>query len=287
MRRLLRGEEGQIGAVASRLTGSADLYGPSGRSPMHSINFITAHDGFTLADLVRFGRKHNEANGEDNRDGNDHEHSCNWGVEGPSTDPALEGLRTRQQRNALALLLLSQGVPMLLGGDEFGRSQGGNNNAWCQDNPISWVDWSLLEHNRDLHAYTRSLLALRRAHSVLRRSQFFNSGPESEIEWHGVLPFAPDFGPRSHTLACVLRGRRMARREGSSQPSCNLYLALNFWSEALEFEPPSPWKDGPGWRLLLDTADGQPAALWPAQGRELPTGPRIRLESRSIVLLGD
>ena len=285
LRRLLRGEEGQIGAVASRITGSADLYGPSGRSPMHSINFITAHDGFTLADLVRYEKKHNTANGEDNRDGNNHEHSCNWGVEGPSDDPVIEGLRLRQQRNGLALLLLSQGVPMLLAGDEFGRSQGGNNNAWCQDNDISWVDWNLLKDNADLFAYTRSLLELRRMHPMLRRQQFFATGPDSEIQWHGVTPGAPDFGPRSHTLACQLNGRRMAERLHLKGNAVDLYLALNFWSKALEFElPPAP--DTTGWRVLLDTNDGLPACPDPRKGRALKTAGRILIESRSLVLLG-
>ena len=152
------------------MTGSPDLYGGSRRRPAASVNFLTAHDGFTLRDLVSYDRKHNEANGEDNRDGTDDNRSWNCGVEGPSDDPAIVALRARQSRALLATLVLSRGVPMLVGGDELGRTQGGNNNAYCQDNPISWYDWSAVDN--DLLGFTRRLLALRHAHPVLRRRDF-------------------------------------------------------------------------------------------------------------------
>ena len=171
MRDFWRGEA-HVGEFAQRLTGSSDLYQDDGRHPFASINFITAHDGFPLADLVSYNEKHNEANKEDNRDGTDDNRSWNCGVEGPTDDPEILTLRARQQRNFLATLLLSQGTPMLLGGDEFGRSQGGNNNGWCQDSEISWFDWTLLETNEDLLEFTRKLIALRRAHAVFRRRQF-------------------------------------------------------------------------------------------------------------------
>src|SRR5690349_5669040 len=171
MRDFWRGEA-HVGDFASRLTGSSDLYQDDGRHPFASINFITAHDGFTLRDLVSYNNKHNEANLEDNRDGTDDNRSWNHGHEGETPDPAINDLRARQQRNFLTTLLLSQGTPMLLGGDEFGRTQGGNNNAWCQDNEISWYDWEQLAANDDLVAFTRKLIALRRAHAVFRRRSF-------------------------------------------------------------------------------------------------------------------
>ena len=182
MRDFWRGEA-HVGEFAQRLTGSSDLYQDDGRHPFASINFITAHDGFTLRDLVSYNEKHNEANKEGNRDGTDDNRSWNCGVEGPTDDPEINELRARQQRNFLATLLLSQGTPMLLGGDEFGRTQGGNNNGWCQDSEISWFDWSLLETNADLLAFTRKLIALRRAHAVFRRRQFLFG---REIEGSGL-----------------------------------------------------------------------------------------------------
>ena len=150
--------------MAYRLSGSSDLYEGSGRRPFASINFVVAHDGFTLRDLVSYDQKHNEANKEDNKDGSDDNQSWNCGVEGPTDDPAIRELRARQQRNMLAILLLSQGVPMICGGDEIGRTQNGNNNAYCQDNDISWLDWSLLETNKALLEFSRMLIALRRQH---------------------------------------------------------------------------------------------------------------------------
>ena len=168
-----KGDEGQAGPMGHRLTGSSDLYGRGGRRPYASINFVTAHDGFTLRDLVSYNDKHNEANGEDNRDGHDHNVSWNHGVEGPTNDVKINTLRDRQMRNFIATLLLSQGVPMLCAGDEIRRTQGGNNNAYCQDNEISWLDWNLDRPSRDLLAFTRFVSKLRRRHPVFRRRQFF------------------------------------------------------------------------------------------------------------------
>lgn len=172
-----RGEPATLGEFASRLTGSSDLYEATGRRPSASINFVTAHDGFTLTDLVSYDEKHNEANGEDNRDGESHNRSWNCGIEGPTDDPEILALRARQRRNILATLLLSQGTPMLAHGDELGRTQLGNNNVYCQDSPLSWVDWSLAEANADLLAFTRRVAALRAAHPVFRRRRFFAGRP--------------------------------------------------------------------------------------------------------------
>jgi isoamylase len=250
IRRLARGEAGLTGAAATRLCGSADL-GNGHRRPSQSLNFVTAHDGFTLADLVSYERKRNEANGEDNRDGSNDNHAWNSGVEGPTDDPAVLDIRARRQRSLLALLFLSQGVPMLLYGDEFGRSQHGNNNAWCQDNERFWVDWSLAGRHAGLLAITRSLIALRKRHACLRHERFLTA---ADIEWHGVEPFEPDFGPGARCLAWRLKG---LEQEGRRQP--DLYGAFNFESVERSFRLPSP---GTGsWRLLFDSADGRPAHL--------------------------
>src|SRR5690625_1426921 len=176
-----RGEPATLAEFASRITGSSDLYENTGRKPIASINFVTAHDGFTLADLVSYDEKHNEANGEGNADGENHNRSWNCGVEGPTSDPEIRRLRARQQRNFLATLLLSQGVPMLSHGDEIGRTQGGNNNAYCQDNEITWIDWEGVdldgEEPDDLLGYVRFLARLRREHPVFRRRRFFQGSP--------------------------------------------------------------------------------------------------------------
>src|SRR5688500_5273253 len=170
-----RGADQSLGEFANRLSGSPDLYAPNGRRPSASVNFVTAHDGFTLCDLVSYNDKHNDANGEHNQDGESHNRSWNHGVEGPTEDEAINALRARQQRNLLATLLLSQGVPMLLAGDEIGRSQQGNNDAYCQDNELSWIDWDAAD--QDLLYFTVSLLAFRRAHPVFRRRRWFQGRP--------------------------------------------------------------------------------------------------------------
>ncbi|QHI68318.1 glycogen debranching protein GlgX [Tichowtungia aerotolerans] len=193
-----------VGELATRLAGSSDLYRHKGSSPLHSINFITAHDGFTLADLVSYEQKHNEANGEENRDGENHNDSINFGVEGPSDNPAINARRLQQQKNLLATLFLSQGVPMLLAGDEFGRTQQGNNNAYCQDNEISWVDWSLLEKNKELFEFTKQLIALRKAHPALRRKTFFTG--KGDVKWIGPDGKDPDWN-NGHALGMHITGK--------------------------------------------------------------------------------
>ena len=198
-----------LAEFASRFGGSSDLYETDGRRPFASINFITAHDGFTLRDLVSYNEKHNEANGEDNRDGTDDNRSWNCGVEGPTNDEQILALRARQQRNFLATLLLSQGVPMLLGGDEIGRTQGGSNNAWCQDNEISWFDWDSCDE--ELLAFVRRLIDLRRDHPVFRRTKFFEGKGEQlpDVWW-----MRPD-------------GRRMTRRDWDNNESRAIGVFLN------------------------------------------------------------
>jgi glycogen operon protein len=253
VRRFWRGEHGMAGALATRICGSADLYQQSGRRPVHSVNFITCHDGFTLWDLVSHNHKHNDANGENNRDGMDENFSWNCGVEGPSHDPEIVRLRKRQAKNLLTTLMISQGVPMLLGGDEFLRTQKGNNNAWCQDNDLGWVDWRLRDANADFFRFATQLIALRKRHPALRRRDFLRGrGPHGDlppdVTWHGVEPFEPDFSHGSRTLAFTLDGTQTGR-----EPDHDFYVACNAWMDAVDFRiPPAP--NGGTWRRVIDTA---------------------------------
>jgi glycogen operon protein len=266
VRRFWRGDPDTAGVLATRICGSSDLYEASGRSPLHSINFVTCHDGFTLSDLVSYNQKHNEMNGENNEDGLDENFSWNCGVEGDTDNAAVLGLRRRQSKNLMATLLLSQGVPMLQQGDEFLRTQKGNNNAWCQDNIIGWVDWSLAERNADFLRFTREMIWLRKRHAALRRRWFFRDDPVAlakakegyvgdfgpEIVWHGIEPFEPDFGPKSHSIAFALDGRQTLR-----EPDCDFYVAIHAEMESQSFVvPPSP--SGRPWRRVVDTALASP-----------------------------
>jgi glycogen operon protein len=283
VRRFWRGDGGMVGALATRICGSEDLY--HGRSPCHSVNFITCHDGFTLADLVSYNQKHNEANGENNRDGSDSNWSWNCGVEGPSADRRVVELRNQQVRNMMATLLISQGVPMILGGDEFLRTQRGNNNAWCQDNEVSWVDWSLQEEHGDFLRFVKMMIGLRKRHPVLRRRTFFaaeKQGRRPEIQWHGLMPHRPDFSSWSHALAFTLDGRESDRPGVLDR---DLYVAMNGYWEAQRFQiPPAP--TGRVWRRTVDTALPSPDDIV-----ELDAGPIVheettyRVEARSMIIL--
>lgn len=244
VRRFWRGDAGMAGALASRLCGSADIYEHNGKAPLHSINFVTCHDGFTLHDLVSYDTKHNQANGEDNRDGCNANYSFNHGQEGPTEDPFILNQRQRQVRNMLVTLFFSRGVPMMLGGDEFGRSQHGNNNAYCQDGPLSWFDWGLAERNAPLVRFVRELIALRRRFRVLSAARFYRP---DEISW-----LSPEGAPPSweteRSIACLIQAH-----EGGQK----LYLAMNPTDEAVLFRaPPSP--PGRHWRRLIDTAMASP-----------------------------
>ncbi|HEX4719050.1 MAG TPA: glycogen debranching protein GlgX [Thermoleophilaceae bacterium] len=257
MRDFWRGTQGMLADFATRMTGSSDLYGRD-RRPTASVNIVTVHDGFTLADLVSYDDKHNEANGEDNRDGADDNRSWNCGVEGPTDDPAVLELRARQRRNLLATLLLSEGVPLLLAGDEFARTQGGNNNAYCQDNEISWVDWQVAADESELTAFVTRLLQIRREHPVLRRDRFFAPG---EIAWLRPDGHPMDDGDWSNAEA------RAAAAVGT-----NGAILVNAWWEPLTFNLPA----GRTWSVELDTAD-------PA-GRRSVTG-TVELSGRSLAVL--
>ena len=273
IRRFVKGDPGMAPALATRLLGSPDLYSANFRQPWHSINFVTCHDGFTLADLVSYDRKHNDANGEQNRDGSDENLSWNCGVEGPSDAPEVVALRGRQMRNLLALLLLSQGVPMLLAGDEVGRSQGGNNNAYCQDNALSWFDWGLAETNGELLRFLRRLIRLRREHPVLRRGSF-SAEPEPgtpRVEWHGVRLREPDWSYESRSLAMHMEGCPDGRQD-------HVYVIANAHWTPLDFE--LPVVPGWDWRRTVDT--NEPALETP---EPLLVPDRYRVPERTVVVL--
>jgi glycogen operon protein len=273
VRRFWRGDEGMLGLFASRICGSADLYTNSGKGPEGSINFVTCHDGFTLNDLVSYRYKHNEANGENNHDGTDASFSENCGAEGESTDRAVETLRKRQIKNFLLTLLISRGVPMLLGGDEFRRTQGGNNNAYCQDNETSWVDWTSLQRHREIFDFTRGMIAFRQAHPVLSREQFYT---DAEIQWFGSQGGIPDWAdPQRKTLTCLIR-------ENGNDSLC---LMFNAGSEETDFRLPRPPR-GYSWRLAVDTF--RPAHdnfIPPGEEPLLERSPTYRLEARSSAIL--
>jgi isoamylase len=291
LRRFWRGDEGQAAGLAYRLTGSSDLYGRGGRRPFASINFVAAHDGFTLHDLVSYNAKHNEANGEENRDGTDNNLSWNCGVEGPTEDPAIVALRERQKRNFLATLFLSQGVPMLLAGDEIGRTQGGNNNAYCQDNETSWVDWRLDRRRQQLLRLTRSLIGLRRAHPVFRRRQFFYGRRIRGSEVKDLSWFRPDgremteedwTNPHTRCLGLRLSGDALEEVDRLGEPVADdtFLMLLNAYHEPVAFVLPAH-RRGVRWESVLDTRaeDGRP------RRRLLRGGERYELEGRSLALL--
>jgi isoamylase len=273
VRRFWVGDAGMIGSFASRICGSSDLYQRSGKGPASSLNFVTCHDGFTINDLVSYKQKHNDENGENNRDGNDANYSDNCGVEGPSQDPAVEGLRNRLIKNFLVTLFISRGVPMLLGGDEFRRTQRGNNNAYCQDNKVSWFDWSLLEKHKEIQRFTRGMIAFRRAHPVLRRENFYT---DADIKWFAPSGATPDWADqRQKSFACLILG----------QTEPDLFLLFNADTSPVDFFIPA-LPTGKIWRLAVDTSRAAPDDLFDAGKEPLIQG-RIsfRLEPRSSAIL--
>jgi glycogen operon protein len=281
VRKFLKGDAGLVGELAQRLQGSPDLYGNRGATA--SVNFVTCHDGFTLADLVAFNGKHNGANGEENRDGSNDNDSWNCGQEGPTDDPEVNRLRRRLAKNAVTLLLVSQGVPMLLMGDEVGRSQNGNNNAYCHDGDISWLDWGLFEANADLFAFVKNGVAFRKAHPVLAnraRVRDANGGGGAVLSWHGLRAWAADWSGSCRTLAFMLSGG-----EYQGQKASPVYVALNTHWEGHVFELPA-LPEGLRWRVAVNTAMNPPEDSWPV-GAEPPLADQGRLlvGERSVVVL--
>jgi glycogen operon protein len=286
-----RGEAHTLGEFASRITGSSDLYQDDGRRPIASINFVTAHDGFTLRDLVSYNEKHNEANGEGGADGESHNRSWNCGVEGETDDAEVLALRRRQQRNFLVTLLLSQGVPMLAHGDELGRTQGGNNNVYCQDNEISWVDWDLDEEQRDLLEFTRRVVSLRLEHPVFRRRRFLAGeaahGGESELG--EIAWLTPSGAPMeeddwstwyARAVTVFLNGEAITEPDPRGEPVVDdsFLVLFNGSEEELEFTLPGQ-EFGAEWHVVLDTAGNL------NEGTVLDTGKVVQAESRSVVVL--
>ncbi|MGH3752330.1 MAG: glycogen debranching protein GlgX [Pseudonocardiaceae bacterium] len=286
-----RGEPGTLGEFGSRLTGSSDLYQADGRRPYASINFVTAHDGFTLTDLVSYNDKHNDANGEDSRDGTDDNRSWNCGVEGPTGDPEVLALRARQRRNMLATLLLSQGVPMLLHGDELGRTQRGNNNVYCQDNELSWVDWESVD--QELVTFTAALIAMRREHPVFRRRRFFAGRPIRggdelrDIAWFtesGEEMTEQDWEAKvCQCLTVFLNGEGIpdADARGQRVTDNSFLLCFNVHYEDIDVQLPGNGY-GQEWTVVLDTATGEPPGT---RGVTAAGKDKITLAARSLVVL--
>ena len=273
VRRFWIGDAGMMGLFASRICGSSDLYQGSGKGPGSSLNFVTSHDGFTLNDLVSYKQKHNDENGESSRDGSDANYSDNCGVEGPSDDPAVEEMRNRLIKTFLLTLFISRGIPMLLGGDEFRRTQRGNNNAYCQDNEVSWFDWSLVERHKEIHRFTRGMIAFRRAHSALRKEVFYT---DADIKWFAPNGATPDWmDQRQKSFACLILEQ--------SEP--DLFLMFNADSRSVDFSIPAL----PGsqiWRLAVDTARAAPDDLYEVGNEPSMQGQiSFRVEPRSSAIL--
>jgi isoamylase len=275
VRSFFRSEDGSVARIADRLVGSPEIYGHKEREAEQSVNFVTCHDGFTLNDLVSYNQKHNEPNGEDNRDGSDDNRSWNCGVEGPSSDLAVEKLRNRLAKNFLAVTVLSLGMPMLLMGDEARRSQDGNNNAYCQDNETSWFDWTLVEKHADLNRFVKLLLARRSLRSTKWERQRVSLNQllrGADKGWHGTKLNQPDWTSQSHSLALSANVW--------SEKLC-FYLILNAYWESLEFELPAETEaHGHPWRRWIDTSFESPEDIvdWPTastiSGRTYRAGPR-------------
>jgi glycogen operon protein len=264
VRRFVRGDRGMVPDLARRLGGSHDLFGRK-RTPAHSVNFITAHDGFTLRDLVSYKTKHNEANGEQNRDGASENFSANHGVEGETTDPAIRVIRRQQAKNLLTILMLSRGTPMILAGDELWSTKGGNNNTYCQDNPTSWLRWSSDPESEEMHRFVQMLVSFRRRHPALRRPCFVDpfavdgagvvGQVGSEIRWHGVKLVAPDWSYHSHSVALQISAT--PPRSAPETQDREIYAAFNAWSKPLAFALPRLPTATP-WRRVVDTALASP-----------------------------
>ncbi|PZO98721.1 MAG: glycogen debranching enzyme GlgX, partial [Dermacoccus nishinomiyaensis] len=287
-----RGEPGSLGEFASRLTGSSDLYAHSGRRPIASINFVTAHDGFTMRDLVSYNEKHNDANGEGNNDGESHNRSWNCGVEGETDDASVLALRDRQIRNHLATLMLSQGVPMLLHGDELGRTQGGNNNTYCQDNEISWIDWDLDDRRRSLLEFTQQLIALRRTHPAFQRRRFFAGDAEhgGRSDWGDIVWFGAngeemqdgDWASGAGTIMVYLNGDAIHAQDakGQSVVDDHFLLLFNPGHEETHFVIPEVVKKGSEWSFAISSLPEDAE-----EGVELSSGDTVRLPPRTLAVL--
>ena len=286
VRRYWQGDPHMIGPLATRIAGSSDLFQAGGRQPYHSINFVTCHDGFPLNDLVSYGHKHNEANGEGNRDGENDNHSGNYGVEGPTWHRDINRLRVRQIKNMLATLFVSQGVPMLLFGDECRRTQRGNNNAYCQNNEISWFDWDLIRKHKALRRFCQALISFRRAEPTIRRTSFLTGQPAypgalPDVSWFDAQGGPVDWDSDDRSLVCLLAA--VPRSSKLAPPNHHVLVMLHAGLEPRGFTLPAQVRGLP-WRLFINTASKAPDDIYPdLDGPAPPPEGTITLESRSLV----
>ncbi len=280
VRQFIKGNNGLVPELATRLTGSSDLYKSSDRLPINSVNFITCHDGYTMYDLVSYNEKHNLANGEDNRDGDNNNSSWNCGAEGETDDQEVRALRQRLVKNFMAVLMLSQGVPMILAGDEVLRSQQGNNNCYCQDNELSWFDWSLLVKNQEMFRFTTGMIQLRKRHACLMRRQFLTGAPVDvssmqDVTWHGIRLNEPQWAdPSSRVLACTL-----SRVEPEEE---DLHIILNMSEDNLSMHLPK--LQGRAWHLAVDTARSMPEDVIEREKQQPVPRKTVQVSSRSVVV---
>jgi glycogen operon protein len=288
VRRYWRGDQGETRHLATRLSGSSDLYLRDGRKPFHSSNFITSHDGFTMKDLVSYNGKHNDDNGEENRDGSDNNNSYNYGVEGPASNPALEGIRERQIKNFFTTLMVSLGTPMILGGDEAARTQRGNNNAYCQDNEISWYDWSHIEKNKNLFRFVKEIIAFRLRHHGFMRPEFYtgrdgNYNAIPDISWYTEKGEVPNWNNLGHCLALRLDG---SKAEVSADRDDNdFFIMFNSGEKQKTFKVAAAM-EGKTWVRAVDTALPPPEdILLPGTGRPLAKPGAYVVKDRSMVIL--
>jgi glycogen operon protein len=288
VRRFVKGDFGMVGKMAARIAGSADIYQDDGELPVNSINFITAHDGFTLNDLVSYNWKHNEANGEGNRDGTDDNLSWNCGAEGDTDDPDILALRARQTRNFLAILMLSQGVPMMIMGDEARQTQYGNNNAYCQDNEITWFDWTRIDQHSDLVRFTSELIGFRKAHDSLRRARFFtgavNARGLADISWHGCDLYAPGWDDAgSRVLAFTIGGIPNKEPAPGTDGDHDIHVMMNMDWQDLEFQIPAV--AGRNWHRVIDTSAASPEDIFEPGLEPIYEGDTYLVKNRSIAVL--
>ncbi len=277
VRRFWRGDSGTLGALATRLAGSSDLYEHSGRAPASSINFVTSHDGFPLNDLVTYKEKHNLANGEKGRDGDDNNSSDNYGVEGPTRRKGVREVRDRQVKNMMATLLLSQGTPMLLSGDEVRRTQKGNNNAYCQDNDISWFDWKLVEKNAEMLRFTKALIEFRLAQPTVRRRTFLTGQPSAGRLIPDVSWYAPDGSPLDWDQNELAMVAYLAAPSRAADPECvgrDVLMMFNSTGQPREFHLPDVGR-GMNWNLFLDTAAASPEDIYVDLDGPMPPSNRV------------
>jgi glycogen operon protein len=289
VRHFWRGDAKHVRQLATRMSGSADLYLRDGRKPFHSINYITSHDGFTLRDLVSYNYKHNDENGEENRDGGDNNLSFNCGFEGATENPEIEALREQQLKNFMTTLMVSQGTPMLTGGDEFARTQKGNNNAYCQDNEISWYNWNLVKKHAGLFRFAKGIIALRKRHHVFQRPEFYTGKSGSynappDVSWYDASGGAIDWEKIDFAFAERLEGTKadiIADKDDS-----DFYIMFNGGAKDIKFKIPET-NAGDKWRMLVDTAMPSPYDIFPLDSEKIPpdVGAEYKVKSRSIVLL--